>query len=224
MNLPHKISEKSFKVNPYTHWIYDHPARILPDPSPELLSALRGRPEIPQPPLHVELGSGSGNFLVQAALQHPAHHFLGFELRYKRLVRSAQKLDSSDSPHVWLLKERGERFSRYCPPSSVDHLYLHFPDPWPRPSQWKKRMVSPGLLADIQKTLKTGGLFHLKTDHSGYFLHSLKLAGRQPGLRIREYSNDFHRTGVHSDSPKTEFEGLFLSQGKPVYYLQLEKI
>jgi len=223
-------------VNPYRTYVHDYPEVLFPYPQAAALQArlaLRfGAAGTGQGRLHVELGAGSGNFLVEMALRHPQDHFVGFELRYKRLVRSAQKLEREDRSNVWLLKAMGESFHQYCPPQSVDHLYLQFPDPWPRASQWKKRMVSGAFLERLAQVLRPGGVFHLKTDHSGYFLHVLALLNGRQDWRLRAWSNHLHRDVLTQDGRstdllavqvKTEFERLFISQHKPVYYLALEK-
>jgi tRNA (guanine-N7-)-methyltransferase len=228
-------ADVAFRINPYTRWVYDHPERLLPQPTPELLAEARakaGRAEGTE----VDLGCGSGNFLLQRAIHEPRHHHIGFELRFKRLVKSARKLEKDGLTNVWLLREAAERFADYFPPASVDRIYVHFPDPWPRPSQWKKRLIGQGFLSDLHRALKPGGELRLKTDHSGYFLHFLGLIQGVPGWQITEFSNDLHAGAARiwrrpSRLPRalepnleTEFEQLFRSKRKAVYSLVLEKV
>lgn len=214
-------SERAFRVNPYTRWVYDHPERLLPEPTPEALA--RRRRERRPARVHVELGSGSGNFLVQLATRHPEDDVVGFELRFKRLVRTAQKAEKRGLANLWVLREAGEAFWRYFAPESVDALYLHFPDPWPKRAQWKKRLLSPALLETARRTLKPGGGIHFKTDHSGYFLHALSLIRARPRWRIRHFSNDLRRHRPPVPQLRSEFEQMFVSQRKAVYFLLLEK-
>ena len=216
-----ETSERAFQVNPYIRWQFEHPGHLLPRPNRAELDARRAR--APGVGLRVELGSGSGNFLVELARQHPESHVLGFELRYKRLVKSARKLEGAGLTRAWALREQAEHFPEYFDPGTIDALYLHFPDPWPRPSQWKKRMVHAGFLRDVKRMLRPGGFFQIKTDHSGYFLHILGLCMDIPGLAIRFYSNDLQRNGPPAESPPSEFELLFRKRGKPVFCLILEK-
>ena len=140
-------SDNSFRINPYTRWVYDHPARLLPEPSPEQLARLRGAQAAHG--LRVELGSGSGNFLLHLGQNFPEDHVVGFELRFKRLVKSARKMEKLGLENVWVLREVGERFDRYFGANAIDALYINFPDPWPKASQWKKRMVNGSMLGRI---------------------------------------------------------------------------
>ncbi|HUJ76973.1 MAG TPA: hypothetical protein VL359_19060 [bacterium] len=231
-------------VNPYSRWIYDHPRSILAHPTPEQLHALRhaalgaGDSRLPAPPapwLGLDLGCGSGQYLLRRAASQPQAHWVGFELRYKRLVKAARKLEKLGLPHVWLLREVAERCGDYFAPGAVDEICINFPDPWPRPSQWKKRLIQEGFLADVARLLRGGGSLAIKTDHSGYFLHVLAETRRVLGWPCTGFSNDVHRSLPRADAPsaaclapavappETEFEQLFRAQGKPVFYLRLVK-
>lgn len=208
-------------VNPYRAQLHDHPEYLLPEPDQKQLAIARGQAPTQAKALWVELGSGSGNFLLQMAQLSPETHFIGFELRYKRLVKCARKLTKKGLQNVWVLKEWGENFDKYFPPGSLDGVFLNFPDPWPKFAQRKKRLLNPPLLEQMEKTLKNGGRFCLKTDHSGYILHSLSLFYNRPNWKIRTFSNDHRKNG--GLTALTEFEQLFLNQKKSIFYLEVEK-
>ena len=210
------------EVNPYSLWVHDHPRVLLSEPSPaELKTAMAGAPA-PGGPLVCDLGCGSGNFLLQMAAAHPEKRFAGFELRYKRLVKAAVKVERAKLKNVWFLRERAERFLHYFDPGSVEEVHINFPDPWQKYGQRKHRMVNPDLLQGLTRILVPGGRFYLKTDHSGYFLHTLSLLKQFPGLEIRAFSNDFLRTPRPGRPIRSEFEDLFRSRRRPIHYLVME--
>lgn len=210
-------------VNPYTRWVHDHPQTLLPHPTPALLEEKRSAAPIGSGRLIVELGAGSGNFLLQHGLQHPQDHLVGFELRFKRLVKAARKMEKAGLERVWLLREAAEQFGDYFAPGSVHRLHLHFPDPWPKYAQWKKRLLNRELLGQAERALCPGGSLHLKTDHSGYFLHSLALFEGQSRWRITRFCNDLHRLEPPDPASRTEFEQLFAAKRKPIFQLVAEK-
>ncbi|HEX7928612.1 MAG TPA: tRNA (guanosine(46)-N7)-methyltransferase TrmB, partial [bacterium] len=188
MNLPRtRPAERAFQVNPYARWVHDHPERLLPDPTPEALERLRHG--MPRPPRRtvVDLGCGSGNFLLSLGAEHPEDDCIGFELRYKRLVKAARKLERDHLTNVWLLRAEAERFGEYFGDTSLDLVFVNFPDPWPKRLHWKKRLINQRFLRELERLLKPGGALCLKTDHAGYFLHSLGVVTAQPGWRITDW-------------------------------------
>lgn len=211
-------------VNPYVRWVHEHPEVLLAEPTPE---ALQERLAAAGPgPLVVDLGCGSGNFLLEHARRTPTHRFVGFELRYKRLVKAARKAERAGLGNLWFLREPAERLEAWFAPGSLHAVHVNFPDPWPKRPDWKKRLVGPALLTALGRLLEPGGRFHLRTDHSGYFLHVLQLlpeACPAAGLRLAEFSNDRHRQPAAADQVRTEFEQLFRSQRKAVYAVTLER-
>jgi tRNA (guanine-N7-)-methyltransferase len=226
--------DTAFQINPYTRWVYDHPERLLAEPTPELLAQAR-QAAAPAARLELDLGCGSGNFLLQLAAAHPDRHYVGFEMRYKRLVKSARKLERGACTNVWLLREAAERFGDYFAAASVDCVHVNFPDPWPRRSQWKKRLIGKTFFDTLERVLKPGGELRVKTDHSGYFLHVLEVMRELPGWKMSQFANDLHRglprvAQCHGDVPRsieanveTEFEQLFRSKRQPVHYVAVQK-
>jgi tRNA (guanine-N7-)-methyltransferase len=214
--------QRAFLVNPYARWVHDHPERLLADPTPAELTRLRGLAGRPPHRVLVDLGCGSGNFLMALGARHPEDDCIGFELRYKRLVKSARKLEREGVTNVWLLRAEAERFGEYFLPASLDLVFVNFPDPWPKRSHWRKRLMNQPFIDALEPVLKPDGCLCLKTDHAGYFLHSLGVMQARPGWRIADSTNDLHQrtrpmAGVPEAGVETEFEQLFRSKRKPVF-------
>lgn len=210
------------EVNPYSLWVHDYPRVLLAEPSPKDLNAKMAGAPAADGPIVCDLGCGSGNFLLQMAAAHPEKRFAGFELRYKRLVKAARKVERAELKNVWFLREQAERFPRYFDPGSVEEVYINFPDPWQKYGQWKHRMVNADFLRELTRILVPGGRFYLKTDHSGYFLHTLSLLKQVPALEIRAFRNDLLRTPRPGRPIRSEFEDLFRSRRRPIHYLVME--
>ncbi len=214
--------DPALSVNPYSRWVHDHPERLLPEPTPGDLARLRGLAGRPPRRVLVDLGCGSGQFLLGLGAGHPEDDCIGFELRYKRLVKSARKLERRHLTNVWLLRAEAERFGDYFQPASIDRAFVNFPDPWPKPRQWNKRLMNQHFILALERVLKPTGMLCLKTDHAGYFLHSLTLMHDRPGWRTADWSNDLHRrtrpmAGCPEAAVETEFEQLFRSKRKAVF-------
>ena len=85
-----------------------------------------------------------------------------------------------------------------------------------------KYCSKPGDRPCNRQALQHGGLVHLRTDHSGYFLHVLSLLKQVDRLRPRVCRNDDLRRRIPGSNVRSEFEQMFSCQQKPIFYLVLE--
>lgn len=178
--------------------------------------------------IYCELGSGSGGHLIECAARDPEALFVGFELRYKRAYRTAEKALQRNLSNIFVFRANALELTRVFRQGELDGVYVNFPDPWDR-KKWKKhRLLNPGMLHTLHQLLSPGGFISYKSDHKGYFFDTMELLQEQffaSGLfRMRAYSEDFHCSGYADGSPRSEFEKLFKSKGCPVYYVKIEKI
>ena len=145
----------------------------LPDAADEVLwsgepfdaSAAFGRAA----PLEVELGTGKGRFLIEAARAAPEHDFLGLEmsLAYYRLSRD--RIARSGLANARALRAEARRFVEFSlSEGSVRAFHVYFPDPWPKKRQRKRRLLDAVALDVFASRLEPGGFLRVATDHSGY--------------------------------------------------------
>ena len=119
--------------------------------------------------IEVEVGFGKGRFLIAAATARPDTAFLGIERAapYVRLVR--HRVLQALLANVKLLRaDAADVFRRLMPADAVDEIHVLFPDPWPKQRHRHRRMVTPGLVADLGRALKPGGFLNIVTDHTDY--------------------------------------------------------
>ena len=60
--------------------------------------------------IHLEIGCGSGRYLIELAINNTKDSFIGIELRYKRLVLAAKKIERQHIKNILFMRERGEYF------------------------------------------------------------------------------------------------------------------
>ena len=92
---------------------------------------------------------------------------MGLELRFKRLVLSANKVKRDGSTNALFLRRRGEEILEFVAENEVDGIYVNFPDPWEENE--KNRVVQESFFKTLDVILKKGGMFYFKTDHDKYY-------------------------------------------------------
>ncbi len=174
--------------------------------------------------IYVELGSGSGGHLIERASQDRSALFIGFELRYKRAFRTAEKAQKIGLTNLLIVRTDAGNLENFFHPTSLDGIFMNFPDPWER-EKWKKhRMINDASLQVFCTLLKPEGTFRYKTDHVGYFDDTLNMVKKSGEFSISRLSRDLHLSEHTYDNVTTEFERLFISKGFPTYFVELKKV
>ena len=169
-------------------------------------------------PLEVDLGSGSGKFILAAAQRFPDRHFLGVERLLGRVRQTQRNAIRLGLANLRLLRLEINYTVRYLiPANSVSKFHLYFPDPWPKRRHRARRLVNSEFLAAIAIALVADGELWIKTDHASYFEQICRVANGSHSLfASREWSDD--------DYPVSDFEKDFLDRGLPIYRLRLVKV
>ncbi len=197
-------SSKSLPVTPYQGMDFVvNPPVILPCLDFNMLF-----PKVQ--PLEVEVGCGKGRFLLNKSLANPGINFIGIERMMERVRKVAKKLDRAKSANVRILRmDAVYVVQRLLPAGSVSAFYFFFPDPWPKRRHESNRLFSAGFLNDLARTLTKEGRINIATDHLEYHEAIVKLFLKD--VRFKQVD-----AYVTSEAERTEFETIFIGQGKPI--------
>lgn len=181
-------------------------------PSPLSWPALFGN----ENPVELEVGSGKGLFLANAASARPEHNFLGIELAKKYARRAAERVAVRGLKNVRVLPGDAKLFlARYVPPASLRAVHVYFPDPWWKKRHKKRRVFGEPLVCDIERGLEPDGDLHVVTDVEEYFGVICELMGEHP--RFRERVLPEPKTPEHDLDYLTNFERKYRLEGRPIY-------
>ena len=168
----------------------------------------------------VELGSGSGGHLIELANRNPEVLCVGFELRYKRAFRTAEKAEQLGLKNLLVYRANANLLSSLFPENSLDRVYVNYPDPWAKKRWQKHRLLNDDSVALLTTLLKPGGALRYKTDHKEYFDTVVKSLRQNQTFQIVKETHDMFGSCDLSDNITTEFEQLFLSQGLPISFVE----
>jgi tRNA (guanine-N7-)-methyltransferase len=187
-------------------------------PTPWNAEALFGRVA----PLEVEVGSGKGMFLQNAALARPERDYLGVEVAAKYARFTAARLAKRGMTNAIAVHGDGLRlFREVLPDESLAAVHVYFPDPWWKSRHHKRRVMTEAFLRDVDRTLRPGGELHFWTDVEEYFLSTLELIAQCTPLAgplpVAE------RAAEHDLDYRTHFERRMRLAGEPVYRAEFKK-
>ena len=208
------------KNNPYIARIHDYPELLIPHPTAENFqplwsSKIKAVSDAHSGKVHLEIGCGSGRYLIEWAQENPQDSFIGLELRYKRLVLAAKKIEQQTISNILLMREHGEFIDEYLPHNSIDCMHINFPDPWSKKARRKHRILSTEFLSRTLPLFRSKGELRFKTDHLEYFETVTDIIQNLETYKIVEYSKDLHQNEYNAKNILTEFEMLFKSKGNP---------
>jgi tRNA (guanine-N7-)-methyltransferase len=134
-------------------------------------------------PVHIEIGSGKGTFLLSEARARPDVNFLGIEWARQFYLYALDRLGRWGVTNVRIIRTDAPVFvGTHVPPESVECFHAYFPDPWPKKRHQKRRLIQTYNLPILLRCLKTGGEIRLATDHAEYFQQMEEVADRAADL------------------------------------------
>ena len=157
-------------------------------------------------PIHIEVGMGKGQFIIEMARRNPEVNYIGIEKYSSVLVRAVEKLEDFEQDNLRLIRMDAENIEEVFDKDEVDRIYLNFSDPWPKDRHAKRRLTSPDFMAVYGQILADHGTVEFKTDNKGLFDYSLE-AIPEAGWTITAHTFDLHHDPVMSvGNVMTEYE------------------
>lgn len=125
-------------------------------------------------PIHIEVGMGKGQFIIEMARRNPEVNYIGIEKYSSVLVRAVEKLEDFEQDNLRLIRMDAENIEEVFDKDEVDRIYLNFSDPWPKDRHAKRRLTSTRFLERYDNILTPEGRVMFKTDNKDLFDFSLE--------------------------------------------------
>lgn len=172
-------------------------------------------------PIILELGCGKGEYTNNLGVKFPDKNFIGIDLKGVRLWRGAKDAIDRKLDNVAFLQINIDRIVDYFEVDEVDEIWIPFPDPYPKPCKWKKRLISSYYLDKYKDILKKDGIIHFKTDNTALFEFA-KETLESENHRILQITDNLHESAILNEynGIPSYFEGLFREKGEKIKYIQ----
>lgn len=170
-------------------------------------------------PIHIEVGMGKGQFIMQLAKEHPDINYIGIERYSSVLLRALQKMEIEPLPNIRFLCMDASIITEVFDKEEVAKIYLNFSDPWPKERHAKRRLTSRQFFERYDKILTGNGVVEFKTDNDDLFAFSMEEVA-EAGWTLDAHTFDLHHDPVLNEgNVMTEYEEKFSSLGHPIHKL-----
>lgn len=166
-----------------------------------------------QAPIHIEYCSGNGSWIASKALEFPEINWIAVEKKFDRVSKIWKKRQKN------LLIICGEGViatHHYIRSASISHVFVNFPDPWPKKRHWKHRIIAKPFLKQMERILTSDGKMTFVTDDPDYsqvMNEELTAFGKFSPL----VPDPFYLTTLPGYG-SSYFEELWRAKGKTIFY------
>lgn len=169
-------------------------------------------------PIHLEIGTGKGNFIINMAKKYPNINFIGIEKYDSVLVRALEKIDYLDN--LKFIRADAINVDEIFD-KEIDIIYLNFSDPWPKERHRHRRLSDEYFLKRYDSLFATKKHIIMKTDNRKLFEYSI-IQFTNYGYKIDNISLNLYDDDIIDNIP-TEYENKFQSKGFPIYKIEIYK-
>jgi len=155
-------------------------------------------------PVEIEIGPGTGTFILPAAGRCPETNFFGIEHSRGRAFRLQAAIDARGLTNARVIAaDAACVVATLLPSASVHAVHIYFPDPWWKRRHHRRRLFTPQFVAALAGVLVPRGRLHVATDVEEVFALLLRMLercemGRDESVRSpRVGATAFERKGLN---------------------------
>jgi tRNA (guanine-N7-)-methyltransferase len=161
-----------------------------------------------------EIGSGMGEATSQIAANNPETGYVAVEVHKPGIGALIIRAENLGVRNLKIINEDVyEVLTKHIEDDSIDAFHIFFPDPWPKRSQHKRRLLKPSFIEILAKKLKSSGRINIATDWYPYAQEIEKnfaantdfTGGVIPRPQWRPLTK-FERKGISKDYVVTDLE------------------
>ena len=164
----------------------------------------------------LEIGFGGGEHMAAQAAKRPDVLYIGAEPFQNGVASALRHIDEAGLKNVRVHDGDARELLARLPDTSLERIFVLFPDPWPKARHHKRRLLQADVAAELARVLKPRGRLRFASDWANYVDWSLELLSATPGLSWTADQASDWRTPP-SDHVTTRYEEKRLGDCAPVF-------
>ena len=172
-------------------------------------------------PVDCEIGFGNGDFLIKKSKLHPERNFFGIDYSIESFRRAKKTIEKANMPGIKVVcLEAKAAFIVLIPENSLSHIYLNFPDPWPKKKHFKNRLLDREFLKIAASCSTDKGKIIIATDdpfYRDFILEEIASVHLWESLFRKGWTDEL------SDHFSTKYEKRWRNEGKEIFYMMFQK-
>lgn len=170
-------------------------------------------------PVVIDVGAGSGDWVVAEAIAKPHTSFIAIERSKNRYTSLYKKIALSEPANVFAVRaDAMALIQQKVPDKSVNAIYFFYPNPIPKKRQANKRYFVGSHFAVFHRVLKENGGLYLVSNIQAYIDES-----REYLAKIWEYEIVLCGQRAKDLPPRTAFEKKYQGRGEDLFELRAIK-
>ncbi len=117
---------------------------------------------------HLEIGFGGAEHLIWQAQRASDVGFIGCEPFINGVVKLVTAIDELNLENIRVCDFDARDLLDVLPPSSLEKVYVLFPDPWPKKRHHKRRFITQKSLNQLARVMKPGAHLCFASDIPDY--------------------------------------------------------
>lgn len=173
-------------------------------------------------PICLEYCSGNGAWITAKAKENPHLNWVAVELKFSRAKKIWSAMQRLCLENLLVVCGEGLQLTRqFLAASSIQEVYVNFPDPWPKRKHAVHRIIQSPFIKEMGRILKNEGKMTLVTDDLTYSSQMIEVVRSHP--IFQSLVGESYYTTDYPDYGASYFADLWKSKGKNIYYHRFVK-
>jgi tRNA (guanine-N7-)-methyltransferase len=173
-------------------------------------------------PIYLEFCSGNGTWIAEKAQQSPEINWIAVEKCFERARKIWLRMQKTGLTNLFVVCAEAELFTRtHLQTSSIEKIYINFPDPWPKNKHAKHRLFKLPFIEEVCRILTPQGELMVVTDDVAYSQQINRVLSQAHAL-VSTFKDPYYTTEME-EYGTSFFDALWRSQGKSIHYMHYRK-